>query len=88
MESGESVEVKQLWKKEFRASAFFLSSVMVLLLQESVGILVALDPLRALIAAQNCLGFLALDMLFTYDFLAFRNLWTTLFLSCLYFNLD
>ena len=47
-------ELKQLWKNEFRASAFFLSSVMFSLMQESVRIMVALDPLRALIAVQTC----------------------------------
>ena len=47
------------------------------LLQDSVGILDVFDPFSALIAAQNCLGFLALAMLFT---LALRSSWTTLFL--------
>ena len=42
-------------------------------LQDSVGIQDELFPLRALIAAQNCLGFLALAMLFTQDFLALLN---------------
>ena len=65
VESGESAELKQLWKNEFRVSAFLLSSVMVSLLHDSVGMLDELFPLRALIAAQNCLGFFALAMVST-----------------------
>ena len=84
--SGGSAELKQRWKNEFRSSAFLLSSVMVSSLHDNVGIRDELFPLIALIAAQNCLGFLALATLLTQDFLALRN--SALFLSYLYFNLD
>ena len=65
VDRGGSAGLKQLWKNEFKTLAFLLSSVTVSLLQDSVGMLDELLPLRALIAAQNCLGFLALAMLFT-----------------------
>ena len=83
-ESGGGTELKQLWKYEFKTSDFFLSSVTVSLLCSSVGIRDILFPLRALFAAQNCLGFLALATLLT--FLALRNSWATLFLSCLFLD--
>ena len=63
--SGGSAELKQRWKNEFRSSAFLLSSVMASLLHDNVGIRDELFPLIALIAAQNCLGFLALATLLT-----------------------
>ena len=65
LESGGSAELKQLWKNKFRVSAFFLSSVIVSLLHDSVGMHDELFLLRALIAAQNCLGFLPLAMFST-----------------------
>ena len=80
--------LKQLWKNSLIASAFFLSSVIVPVLHERVGIRDELAPFNDLIADQNCLVFGALDKLVMYCCFAFFNLFTALFLSCLYFYLD
>ena len=55
VDRGGSAEFKQLWKNEFRTSAFLLSSVTISLSQDSVGIQDELFPLKALITAQDCL---------------------------------
>ena len=70
------------------ASAFILSSVIVSMLHERVGIFDELLPFSDLIADQNCLVFGALDKLLMYCCFAFLSSLTALFLSCLYFRLD